>query len=140
MRTIAVNYLAVVVAALAGLVIGWLWYGPILGKTWRYLSKIPKPRKVTTGMMAQGMVGGLVTSFLVSWVLAYSIIFAGAFFRTRGIMMGVRTGFWDWLGFIVPVTLGIVLWEGKSWRLWVLNASYWLVTLIVMGIILGAWR
>jgi len=44
-----------------------------------------------------------------------------------------------WLGLVVPVSLGIVLWEGKSWKLWFINASSYLVTLLAMGIILGLW-
>lgn len=46
-------------------------------------------------------------------------------------------GFWNWLGFIAPVTLGVVLWEGKPWKLWVLHNAYYLLALLVMGVILG---
>ena len=54
-------------------------------------------------------------------------------------VLGV-VGFWNWLGFVAPVTLGSVLWEGKSPKLWVLNNGYYLVSLIVMGVILALWQ
>lgn len=41
--------------------------------------------------------------------------------------------------FIAPVTLGVVLWEGKPWKLWVLNNGYQLLSLLVMGVILAIW-
>ena len=44
-----------------------------------------------------------------------------------------------WLGFIAPVTLGSVLWEMKSWKLWILNNAYYLVVLVVMGLIFTLW-
>lgn len=34
---------------------------------------------------------------------------------------------------------GVVLWEGKSWKLWFLNNAYHLVVLTVMGVILALW-
>lgn len=48
-------------------------------------------------------------------------------------------GFWNWLGFVAPVTLGAVLWEGKHWKLWFLNNGYYLVTLLLMGAVLALW-
>ena len=52
---------------------------------------------------------------------------------------GLQGGFWNWLGFVMPVTLGIVLWEGKSWKLFGINAGYYLVSLPIMGVILAMW-
>jgi len=44
------------------------------------------------------------------------------------------------LGFIVPVTVGVVLWENKSWKLWCINSSNYLVTLLIMSVILALWN
>jgi hypothetical protein len=35
---------------------------------------------------------------------------------------------------------GSVAREGKSWKLFAINASYWLIALLVMGMILALWR
>ena len=42
-------------------------------------------------------------------------------------MAGVQAGFWNWLGFIVPVMLATVLWEGRKWKLWLFSIAYYLV-------------
>jgi hypothetical protein len=79
-------------------------------------------------------------SLVMSYVLAHSLVFAAAYFGMSGISAGLMSGFWNWLGFIAPVTLGAVLREGKSWTLWLLMNGYYLVTLLVMGTILSVWK
>ena len=44
-----------------------------------------------------------------------------------------------WIGFMATKALGGVLWEEKSWKLYFLNVSYDLVSLVAMGVIIGAW-
>ncbi|MDO8510396.1 MAG: DUF1761 domain-containing protein [bacterium] len=75
----------------------------------------------------------------MSYVLWHALVFASSFTATTGMAAGFMVGVWNWLGFIAPVTLGSVLWEGRSWKLWFLNNAYYLVTLVVMGIILALW-
>jgi len=52
---------------------------------------------------------------------------------------GLESAVFNWLGFIAPATLAVVIYEKKSWGFWVLNNAYWLVSLLVMGIILSLW-
>jgi len=49
-------------------------------------------------------------------------------------------GFWNWIGFVAPVTPGIGLWEGKSRKLWMLTNSFYLVSLLVMGVVRALWK
>ena len=50
-------------------------------------------------------------------------------------------GFFGWLGFIAPVTLTNVIYEKRSqWKLWILDNAFWLISLLVMGIILSVWQ
>jgi hypothetical protein len=81
-----------------------------------------------------------IGSLCMSFVLAHSLIFASTYTNTTGAIAGVMVGFWSWLGFVAPVTLGSVLWENKSWKLWLLNNGYYIVTLVVMGIVLALWK
>lgn len=76
-----------------------------------------------------------VGSLLMAYVLAYFVNYTGA----TTALAGAMAGFWVWLGFIATVQLGTVLWEGKSWSLYLLNVAYYLVSLVVMGIILAVW-
>jgi hypothetical protein len=49
------------------------------------------------------------------------------------------SGFFNWIGFIAPVTLGTVLWGGKSWKLWLIDNGFYLIDLLIMGMILAVW-
>lgn len=142
MPEVPVNYLAVLACAIISMVIGSVWYGPFFGKQWMALSGMSMD-KVNAGK-AKGMgkayalmfVGSLVMAF----VLSHALIFAAAYLKEEGVSAGLMTGFWNWLGFVAPVTLSTVLWDGKPWKLWVLNNGYHLVTLCIMGVVLALWK
>lgn len=139
---IPVNYLAVLVAAIASIVLGFLWYGPLFGKQWTQLMGFT-PEKMEAAK-AKGMTTPYILmtigSLAMSYVLAHAVIFASAYLGAAGVSAGLTAGFWNWLGFVAPVTLGSVIWEGKPWKLWILNNSYYLVSLAFMGVILSVWR
>lgn len=139
---VPINHLAVLVAAVASMVLGALWYGPIFGKTWVTLSGFTKEKMAEAQAKGMGKSYAVtfVGSLLMSYVLAHAIIFAGAYFKMEGVGAGLMSGFWNWLGFIAPVTAGAVLWEGKPWRLWFLNNAFNLLSLLIMGVILALWR
>ena len=139
---VTINYLAVAVCALASMALGFLWYGPLFGKPWIAMSGI------TPGSMGQPKAGSMPMTYVISFVgsivmaitLAHSLVFASTYLNISGVSAGLQAGFWNWLGFIAPVTLGSVLWEGKPWKLWMLNSAYYLVLLMVMGTVLSFWR
>ena len=81
-----------------------------------------------------------VGSLVMAFVLSHALEFASDYLNTSGVSAGLQTGFWNWLGFIAPVTMGSVLWEGKSWKLWTLNNAYHLVNLLIMGVIIALWQ
>jgi Protein of unknown function (DUF1761) len=139
--TVPINYLAVIVAAVVNMIIGALWYGPFFGKAWSGL--IGMTHEKMEAMKAKGMGSSyalmFIGSLLMSWVLAHALIFGNAYLKTGGVGGGVMVGFFNWVGFIAPVTLGVVLWEGKPWKLWFINSFYYLFSLCVMGVFLSFW-
>ena len=132
-----INYLAVLVAAIASMALGMLWYGPLFGKLWMKLSGITpqsmKKMKLTPkAAMTMGFIGTLVTAYVLSHFVD---------------LLGVTTwsgaaqfAFWAWLGLVAPVQLGAYLWEGKPFKLFMLNTAYNLVVLIVMTGIVAVWQ
>src|SRR5690554_6789952 len=131
-----VNLVAVLLAAVASIVIGFIWYGPLFGKMWASMmgwsAKDMEKKKAEGGMkMQMNYLLMFVGSLVMSYVLSHVLTFASAYMNVSGVSAGVSSGFWMWLGFIAPVTLGSVLWEGKSWNLWLLNNGYYVVTLAV---------
>lgn len=142
MPVVPINMIAVLVAAVASIVVGFLWYGSVFGKIWIELSGFSKAdmEKAKKKGMAKEYGLMFVGSLVMAYVLAHALVFGNAFLQTSGASAGLMVGFWNWLGFVMPVTLSAVLWEGKSWKLWVLNNGYYLVTLCVMGMILAMWK
>ena len=134
MNAVPVNYLAVVVAALANYVIGVIWYALLFRKAWRRLSGASEMK-----VSAVSVIVALVGAFLMSWVLAHAIVFAGSFMKVSGVGAGVEAAVFNWLGFIAPATIAVVIYEKKPFGFWLLNNAYWLVSLLVMGIILSVW-
>src|SRR5579859_3870061 len=131
-----VNWLAIVAAAIAAMVIGTLWYGPLFGKQWMKLRGMDpesmKGMKFPADKFAIQFVASLLTAFFIAqfmmWVGAANV--AGA----------LVLAFWIWLGFYATTMLDSVLWEKAPWQLYILNVAQRLVTLLVMAAILGAWR
>ncbi|TSC86928.1 MAG: hypothetical protein G01um10148_33 [Parcubacteria group bacterium Gr01-1014_8] len=141
---VSVNYLSVIVAAVSSMVLGFLWFGPILGKQW-IASMGWTEAEISAGrekMKKEGWKTYLIQAIgalVMAYVLSHVLVFATSYMQTSGLMAGLTSGFWMWLGFVAPVTVGVVLWDGKPWKLWFIQSGYYLVSLIVMGIIIEVW-
>ncbi|MFZ1976952.1 MAG: DUF1761 domain-containing protein [Bacteroidota bacterium] len=130
-----INYWAVLVAALANYAIASIWYAVLFGSLWKRLTGIqemkPDPMKIIVVFIG---------SLLMSYVMVHAVIFGNEYLKTGGVSGGIMCGFFNWLGFIAPATLTNVIYEKRPWKLWLLDNSFWLVSLLVMGAILSAWQ
>lgn len=142
-----INYLAVLVAAIAANIIGGLWYSPVLfGNTWMKLMGWDPSNKVQMESMkkttGKSYAINFVASIVMAYVLAHVVTMGIAYLNgsTGNISAALQGAFWSWLGFVVPVALSAVLWENKPWKLFLLNVGYYLVSLAIMGTILSTWR
>ena len=133
MPDVDVNMLAVLIAGLVYFVIGGLWYSQgLFGKIWMKHTGIKKPDKSkATNSLIVGFVAGLVTNYVLAIVIAST---AAVSFTN-----GAVTAFWMWLGFMLPVSLMGVLWEGRKMPVFWIHASYMLVAMLVSGGILAIW-
>lgn len=145
------NWLAIGLSVLAMMIIGFVWYAPWFptGKVWmRHMGLDPKNApKPPAGKMAVSMILMVIGSFLMMFVFAHTnLVYEDAFrntdtggeagFELR--MMDTLTGaFFTWLGFIVPLNLNGVAFENKPWSLFFINAGYYLVGLMVAGVLLA---
>jgi hypothetical protein len=135
-----VNYIALLVAVIANIALGFVWYGPLFGKSWMHMTGLNMETINANKAKGMGTSYGLMTlgSILMAYVLYHVMVFGAAFTNTSGVTAGLSAAIWAWLGFVAPVTLGTVLWDGKPWKLWFINAGYYFVALILMGIIFGS--
>jgi len=139
---LSVNFWAVLVSAIVAMAIGFLWYGPLLGKQWAASmgwSEAQMQEKMKKGMgmsYAIMFVGALLMAYVLARAVSYGLVFRGFSPINAGLSFSIA----NWIGFVVPATVGGVLWEGKPWKWWFITAGYYLVTLIVMGLILANWQ
>jgi hypothetical protein len=138
---VPVNYAAVLVAAIANMILGSLWFGPLFGKAWMAAGGWTK--EIMTETKKKGMTMSYVLmglgSFVMACTLAHVLVLTNVYFGTSGVSLGVSVGFLSWVGFVAPVTMGVVLWENKSWTYWMITHTYYLVALVLMGAILAVW-
>lgn len=128
------NHLAILVSAFYQWILGALWYSLFFTKPWMALTgHVPGSRP--KGAVA-GMVSSFIGSLILSFVLAHVVLWSGA----EGHLMGLFIGFICWLGFIVPPIFSETIYEQRSYKLFAINAGYWLVALLGSGALLAAWR
>ena len=146
MPVVPINYFAILVCGVASVVLGFIWFGPLFGKTWMRLAGMPDDameRAKADPAMKRKMYTGYFIAFVAALigavVLDHNLVFGSAYLHMSGLSAGFQAGFWNWLGFTVPPTLGMVLWEGKSWKLWTIINAYWLLLFLIMGAILALW-
>jgi hypothetical protein len=136
------NYWSVLGAVVAAIVLGTVWYGPLFGKQWMRIVGITMGEM--TNAMKQSMMRSYtilaITTFVMAFVLAHALSFASQLTDAEGVMAAVTTALWIWLGFIVPPTLGSVLWENRPWKYLFIVSGYYLVALILMSVILTVWQ
>jgi hypothetical protein len=145
------NWLGLGLAFVANLVIGFIWYAPWFptGAAWvRMQGMDPKNMpKAPGGEMAKSMVlGMLIGPLLMLFVFTHNFwVYLDAFRNTAtggkagyklSIMDGIMGGVFTWLGFIVPLNLNSVAFDRKPWKLFFINTGYYLITLVVAGILL----
>lgn len=135
---ISINSWAVLAAAIVNMVVGMIWYSPsVFGKVWMSCMGLTPQRMEELKKRGMGKiyVASFVTALLMSYVLAHFV----KIWAVEDIGGAFQLAFWSWLGFVATVSLGSVLWEGKSLKLYFLNVSYQLVSIFVMAVILAIW-
>src|SRR3989338_6227289 len=131
---IEVTFLPVLFRSITSVVIGFVWYHPkVFGSMWMQLANLT-PESVEKGKRLMPIMAffGLLASMLTAYVMNYFAI-AWVVYDVIG---AIELGFWCWAGFVATTMLGTVLWEQKSFKLYLINASYSLVSFIAMAIVL----
>jgi hypothetical protein len=134
MREIPINFLGILIAAAAKMLIGGLWYSPALFlNTWFRVSGITKEQ------MKAGMARALAVEFVGSLIMAFVLVHAVRYAGATTPLQGMAVGFLNWLGFVAVVTIGTVTYQRKPFGLFLLINGYQLISLVVMGAILAVW-
>ncbi len=136
-----INYFAVLVAAFANFVIGFLMHGPVGGKLWMKLAGVHPTGNEKFADMVPQMIQNFLANILFAYVLAVVYLFASTspVMGGSGAWNGMVCAFWVWLGFLVTSSSMDVIWMGRSYKLWMFENLSSLLSVLAMGAIIGAW-
>lgn len=125
-----VHWLAILVAAVSGFLVGGLWYGPIFGKAWQAARGLSDDAMKNANMP---MIFGL--TFLLNLFSAFILDHTLTTYGAPDLSLSVMISGGIALGFIVP-SIGVnYLFSRQSLRLFLIDAGYWLVIYAVMGVV-----
>lgn len=134
MGEIYINHVAVLVCAVMSLVIGALWWSPLLfAKAWQ------KENGFSDEDLARANpLKNFGLSFLIAYLMSYNLaFFLGAPGTTWqwGVAAAMLTAIW-----VVGMFVIIALFEQRSFKYIAINCGYMVVYFAVIGFILGIWR
>lgn len=129
-----INPWAVLAAAVSTFVIGGLWYSPVLfARPWMEAASLTEAQ-VKAGSPARIFGGAFVLALVMSANLAAFL--AGP----RDVVWGMTAGALAGVGWVSTALGTIYLFERRPLKLFLVNAGYQVVSFVVMGAILGAWK
>ncbi|TMF23739.1 MAG: DUF1761 domain-containing protein [Chloroflexi bacterium] len=125
------NWLAIIIAAVANMVIGFLWYGTwAFGRSWMQLSGRGMGQGQQAGpMYALTAVAAIVEAITMWWFIGQTGANSGA----AGAIIGLYIG----LGFVATAMFAEVIFAGRPPRLYAITAGYQVLAAVVQGAIIG---
>ena len=129
----AVNWIAVVVAAVASMALGFVWY-MVLGNQW--MGALGKTREQT--MASGNQAAPFIIAFLMQLVMAYSLaLFTPRLMGSTTLVNGLIVGVHVWLGFVITSMIINHRYQGSKWSLTLIDGGYLLGVLLVQGVVIG---
>ncbi len=140
MVAVHINHLAVIVASVVYFVIGGLWFSPMLfSKVWQELIGLTDEKK-QENIKKGGMGMFLGISFIAGLISCYALACIIGAFAVNNIVYGAITGFLVGFSFVFTSTGTSYLFEGRPFKLTLIDSGYPVVALTIAGAILGIWH
>jgi hypothetical protein len=133
-----INWLAVIVAALAAFLVGGIWYSALFGKVWAKAQGWTDEQvaAIKAQMSPPKFFGGMIVSYVVlALVLAVLVVKIDVTSALGGALLGGLV----WLA-VAAVTFTHHLASGKIINAFLIDAGCELIYLPVMGAIISIWR
>src|SRR5436189_1970223 len=139
MPTANINILAVLVAAVLTIVLGAVWYSPVLfAKQW--MAAQGHTPEALEQMKRKGMVRAYTVSFLCYLVMAHVVALLASYTQAATFVQGLWLGFLLWLGFAATICLTANVFSNNPIAVWVIDAGYQLAYLLLMGVVVALWK
>ena len=126
-----INLYAVLAAWIFHTVSGLVWFQPMLfGNEWSMLTgqELSPAKK----WLIPGLIGHLAMVFVLVLFIKMANIDSG--------LGGLLIGLLCWIGFVVPLEIGELIWEKIPFRLFLIRIGNQFIGMSFSGFILGAWQ
>ena len=130
-----INYLAVVVAAVAAFVLSSVYYG-VLGQAVIRLHADQAAAAATLKPAPWKVIVELARTLVVAYVLALLAARLGIADWKGAVQLAVML----WIAFSVVMWAGAILWENVPVALAAIHTGDWLVKTVLVTVIVGLWR
>ncbi|WP_299212551.1 DUF1761 domain-containing protein [uncultured Aquimarina sp.] len=126
----AINWLSVIIATLSTFLLGGIWYGPLFGHIWMDLFNFTKD-DLKNRSIPKTFGISLLLAFIATVILE---MFIG---KEADIIFGTLAGFFAGFGWVATFLGILYIFEMKSLKAYFINAGYCILSLTLMGAILG---
>jgi hypothetical protein len=128
------NYLAIIVAAISNLVLGFLFYSQwLFGNAWAKALGMTQEELKSPPVYVIAI--GLISVFIEAYVIAWCI----KAMNIDSVAGALNVGFMLWLGLVVVSSLAWFIWDKGTTLFW-LNNAYQLIGILVMAMIISLWK
>jgi len=132
------KWLPILCAGAAYWFLGFVWYSLLFGGIWgaeqmRHRQNVAEPGKGE-------LIGKLVATFVSNLVASAAIAYLLYRTRTADLQHALKLGAGLAIGFSITTLTVVHVWEGKSTKVWLIDASYHLIGCLVAAAILVSWR
>ena len=130
-----INHLAVFVCSLLSLVIGGLWYSPLLFfKAWQLATGLRDEQVAKANPLKTYLL-----TLVLAWIISYTLAFFLGDSKTNW-QWGLTAGLLAGVGWTSTMFVIISLFEQRSLKYLLINCGYIIVYFALIGFVLGIWR
>jgi biotin transporter BioY len=132
------NWLAILCAGVAYLVLGFVWYSLLFGKIWA-AEQVRHCGGEGAGPAKREFVGMLLANFISNLVASAAIAYLLHRTGTGDLPHALKLGAGLAVGFSITTLTVVHVWERKSTKVWMIDASYHLIGCLIAAAILVSW-
>lgn len=134
-----ISFWPILISSIISFAISSIWYAPALfGKKWMEANHIGETD--VAEIRSRGIKRRYLFLFILSLVEFSVLAFIMAGTNVSNTIDGAFVGFLAWLGFMIPLTISGALWKRDGWKLFCIDSIHYLLTIVIGGAIIGAWR
>ncbi len=133
-----VNYVAVAVCTVIAFFLGSLWFSFLFSKIWvqelslhNVIIQAPSQRKLFMNMSLT-----ILKEFVTSLALACLVVMTESRTVQSGLLLGSIVAF----GFIATAIGLVFTWENRSMKLFLIDAGYQMIAVVLLAVILSVWH